>query len=95
MNFHEEVQKRIQVQNKIIANLVDEHYQASHHAESLQKRMAEIDKLIANAEAKIMECDQAQRLFNSYLAIKEGAVTLDDIKSGIIAAGDGGQNATD
>jgi len=83
MDFYAEQEKRKQKALAEIAQLVDEYYQLSHQVESSQKRMAEIDKLVAEREARLYEIGQSQRNFNSYLAVKEGALTLDDIKKGV------------
>jgi len=83
MDFYAEEEKRKQKASAEIAQLVDEHYQLSHQVESCQKRIAEIDKLVAEREARLFEIDQSQRNFNTYLAIKEKAVTLEDIKKGV------------
>ena len=83
MDFYAETEKRKQQHLMEIAQLVDEYYQLSHQAELIQKRLAEIDKLVAEREAKAIECDQAQRNFNTYLAVKENAVTLEDIKDAV------------
>jgi len=83
MDFYAEEEKRKQKALTEIAQLVDEYYQLSHTVESCQKRMAEIDKLVAEREARLLEIDQSQRNFNTYLAVKENALTLDDIKKGV------------
>jgi len=83
MDFYAEEEKRKQKALAEIAQLVDEHYQLSHQVESCQKRIAEIDKLVAEREARLLEIDQAQRNFNTYLAIKEGVVTLDQIEQAV------------
>ena len=86
MDFYAEQEKRKQKNLIEIAQLVDEYYQLSHQAESIQKRIAEIDKLVAERESRIRELDQSQRNFNSYLAVKENALTLNDIKEGVEVA---------
>jgi len=83
MDFYAEQEKRKQKMLAEIAQLVDEHYQLGHQAESIQKRIAEIDKLVAERESRLFEIEQSQRDFNSYLAVKESAVTLDGIKQGV------------
>jgi len=80
MDFYAETEKRKQQHLGQIGQLSYERYDLSRKVEGAQKRIAEIDSLIAEQEAMIMEADQAQRNFNTYLAIKEGAVTLDQIK---------------
>ena len=84
MDFYAEEEKRKQKVLSEIAQLVDEHYQLSHTEKSCQKRIAEIDKLVAIKEARFVEIDQSQRNFNTYLAVKENALTLDDIKKGVV-----------
>ena len=76
-------EKRKQKASAEIAQLVDEHYQLSHQVESCQKRIAEIDKLVAEREARLFEIDQSQRNFNTYLAVKEGSLTPEDIVKGV------------
>ena len=83
MDFYAEEEKRKQKALTEIAQLVDEYYQLSHTVESCQKRIAEIDKLVAENEVRLLEIDQSQRNFNTYLAIKENAITLEDIKKGV------------
>jgi len=83
MNFYAEQEKRKQKVLVEISQLVDEYYQLSHQVELSQKRIAEIDKLVAESEVRIHEIDQSQRNFNTYLAIKENAITLEDIKKGV------------
>lgn len=83
MDFYAEQEKRKQKNLVEIAQLIDEYYQLCHQVESCQKRMAEIDKLVAEREVRVAEIDQSQRNFNSYLAVKENAITLEDIKNGV------------
>lgn len=83
MDFYAEEEKRKQKALTEVAQLIDEHYQLSHTVESYQKRIAEIDKLVAEREARLLEIDQTQRNFNTYLAVKENALTVEDIKKGV------------
>jgi len=83
MDFYAEQEKRKNKMLAEIAQLVDEHYQLSHQVELSQKRIAEINKLVEERESRTYEIDQSQRNFNTYLAVKENAVTLDDIKNGV------------
>ena len=83
MDFHAETEKRKQHHLGQIGQLSYERYDLGKKVENAQKRIAEIDSLIAEQEAMIMETDQAQRNFNSYLAIKESAVTLDQVKQAV------------
>jgi len=83
MNFYAEIEQRKQSKLIEITQLVDEYYQLSHQAKSIQKRLAEIDKLVEARENRILECEQSQRDFNSYLAVKEGGVTLEQLKKAV------------
>ena len=94
MDFYAEQEKRKQKALVEIGKLVDEYYQVSHGIKIGEKRLEEIDKLIAEREVKVIEIDQSQRNFNTYLAVKEGALTLEDIKKGVEdAQKEEGQNA--
>ena len=83
MDFHAETEKSKQQHRGKIGQLSYERYDLSKKSESAQKRIAEIDTLIAEQEAMIAEADQAQKNFNTYLVVKEGAVTLDQIKESV------------
>jgi len=83
MDFYAEMEKRKQKHIGEIGNISYERYGLSKQVESNQKRIAEIDGLIAEKEMAIFEDDQSQRNFNTYLAIKEGAVTLDQVKHAV------------
>ena len=83
MDFYAETEKRKQQHLGQIGQLSYERYDLVKKVEDAQKRIADIDSLISELEAKIMEADQAQRNFNTYLAVKEGAVTLDQVKQAV------------
>jgi prefoldin subunit 5 len=86
MDFYREVDKRKTSCQMQLGQLVSERYSLERDIESMQKRIAEIDKIALTLEATIAECERAQRDFNKYLAEREGALTMDDIKSGVEAA---------
>jgi len=79
MDFYAETEKGKQKHLGKIGQLSYERYDLSKKIEAAQVRIAEIDQLIPQEEAAMAEADQAQRNFNTYLAVKEGAVTLDQI----------------
>lgn len=83
MDYYAELEKRKQTRLGEIGQLAYEHYQLCKQQESIQKRIAEIDGLIAEKEMAIYEDDQAQRNFNTYLAIKEGAMTTRELADAI------------
>jgi hypothetical protein len=76
MDFHKEQQTRIERNTIKIGQLAYERVQ-------LKRKIKEIDQAISDLEVSIMSCQQAQRDFNSYLAVKEGAVTMEQLKEGI------------
>ena len=83
MDFRAETEKRKDGHLNNIGGLAYEYFQLCRQVELNQKRIAEIDTLIAEQEARIAEDDQALRNFGTYLAVKENAVTLDQLKDGI------------
>lgn len=86
MDFYKEVDKRKVGCRVRLGELIGERYRLEREVESIQKRIAEIDKAIPQLDAVVAECERAQKDFNSYMAEREDAVTLDDIKSGVEAA---------
>jgi len=83
MDFYAETEKRKQHHLGQIGNLCYERYDLAKKVESAQRRIVEIDSLIAAQEAMIAEATQTQRDFDTYLAVKEGAVTLDQVKKAV------------
>jgi len=83
VNFYDEIEKRKQKKSSEIGQLSYERYGLSKQIESCQKRIAEIDELIAEREVAIFENGQAQRNFDTYLAIEKGAVTLNQVKEAV------------
>lgn len=87
MDYYAELEKRKKTRLGEIGQLAYERYQLCKQLESIQKRIAEIDGLIAEKEAQIYEDDQSQRNFNTYLAIKEGAMTTEQLADAIKEGG--------
>jgi hypothetical protein len=83
MDYYAELEKRKQARLGEIGQLAYERYQLCKQVELNQKRIAEIDELITGKEVAAYEDDHAQRDFNTYLAIKESAITLEDINKGV------------
>jgi len=83
MDFCAETEKRKQKYMGEIGQLSYERYGLSKQVESNQKRIAEIDGLIAGKGMALFEDNQALRNFDTYLAVKEGAVTLDQVKQAV------------
>ncbi len=87
MDFYAEAEKRKQRRFSEIGELAYKRQIAAKLIEDNQRLVEEFDIAISEREAAISEIDQSQRDFNTYLAVKEGALTLDDIKAGIEAGG--------
>lgn len=91
MDFHAESEKRKQRNAGELGDLAYERYKLCKSVEKADERIAEIDELIARREAVVSEINQVQKDFNTYLAVKENALTLGDIKQSV----EGKQNTED
>lgn len=87
MDFYKEQQARLAKHTTNLGQLAYEKYQLTRNLKSIETRIEEIDADISDLEVSIMTCQQALRDFDSYLAAKEGAVTLDQLKDGIEKGG--------
>ncbi len=87
MDFFKEQQTRIDKNAAKIGQLAYQRYQIKWKIEDMEKQAKEIDTAISDLEVTIISCQQAQRDFNTYLAVKEGAVTLEQLKEGIEKGG--------
>ena len=83
MDYHKELEQRKERATAIIGELSYEHLVTSRKVEEAQDRLDAIDRVIGEQEAIIQATAQAQKDFNSYLAVKEGAVTLEQVRQGI------------
>jgi len=86
MDYYAAIEERKVKHADNVGGLAYERYQLAMQVESNQRRISEIDRLLAGEEKAIAECESAQRNFNTYLAIEKGALTMDDIKKGVEAA---------
>ena len=86
MDFYAECEKRVQGRMQKIGELSYKRQQASRAIEDNQRLVRDIDEEITAHEAAIGELEQAKRNFNSYLAVKEGALTMEQIAEGVRAA---------
>ena len=87
INPGDEFVKRNQEYRQKLSEMTLEYYQLSEQSKSVANRLKELDLLINGMLNLIRANDKAAREFDTYLAVKEGAVTLDDIKKGVQAAG--------
>jgi len=83
MDFYAETEKRKEAQLGKIGELAYRRYLACKAIEESEKLIAELDQEIAKCEAALREADQAQRNFNTYLAVKEAALTTDQLAQAI------------
>ena len=83
MDFYAETEKRKENCLGKIGELAYRRYLACKAIEDSERLIAELDMEIASHEVALREADQAQRNFNSYLAVKEAALTMDELAQGI------------
>ena len=83
MDFHAETEKRKQRHLAEIGELSYRRYLASKAIEDSERLIEDLDREIARHEAALREADQAQRNFDTYLAIKEGALTTEQLAQAI------------
>lgn len=83
MDFFKEQQAKLDSNAVKIGQLAYEKHRILQQIDTLNKQIKGIDAAISDLEVSSISAQQAQRDFNSYLAIREGAVTLDEIKEGI------------
>jgi hypothetical protein len=87
MDFHKEQQTRIDKNRGEIGILAYERRKLALDRDVIDERIKDIDRIIGEKEAIVYAAEQAQRDFNTYLAVKEGAVTLEQIKEGVEKGG--------
>ena len=83
MDFHAETEKRKERHLGQIGELSYRRYLASKAIQDSERLIEDLDREIARHEAALREADQAQRNFDTYLAIKEGALTTDQLAQAI------------
>jgi len=83
MDFYAETEKRKEKHLAAIGELAYRRYLAEKAIEGNEALIDELDGKIAEHEAALREADQAQRNFNTYLALKEGAMTTDQLAQAI------------
>lgn len=83
MDLYKELQTHIDRSFVQVGQLSYEKHQLQQKIEQMNDMIVKIVLNISDLEVSIIHCKQTQRDFNSYLAVKEGAVTLETIKEGI------------
>lgn len=89
MDFHAETEKAKQGHFAAIGKMAYRRQAITVQIERLAQEADEIDGVIAQHEAAVQELERVQRNFNTYLAVKEGALTTDQVASAIQAGGNG------
>ena len=87
MNPGDEFVKRNQEYGQKLSELTFEYYRLSEQKEGIAKRLNELDLSIVEMTSAIHINNKAAKDFDTYLAIKENAVTLGDIEKGVKLAG--------
>jgi hypothetical protein len=88
MDFHA---KTVEERDRMFAQIGELAYKRYMHCQDIEhaeQEIREIDIGIAEREGIAKQLDQVLRNFDTYLAVKEGAITLDMLKDGIEAGGD-------
>ena len=83
MDFFAESEKSKQEHFAAIGKMAYRRQAITVQVKRLQQEATELDGMIAQHEAVVAELDQVQRNFNTYLAVKEGALTTEQVASGI------------
>ena len=89
MDFYAESEKNKQEHFAAIGKMAYRRQAITVQIKRLQQEADEIDGVIACHEAVVSELEQVQRNFNTYLAVKEGALTTDQVAAGIQASTNG------
>ena len=87
MNPGDEFVKRNQEYGQRLSELTLEYYRLSEQAKSIANRIKELDLSIIEMVSAASINNKAAKQFDTYLAIKEGAITLDQIEEGVKLAG--------
>jgi hypothetical protein len=83
VDFYAETEKRKQRHLEQIGELTYRRYLASKAIEENERLLDELDTEIERHDAALREADQAERNFSTYLAIKEGALTTEQLAQAI------------
>ena len=91
MDFFAESEKSKQEHFAAIGKMAYRRQAITVQVKRLQQEAEELDGMIAQHEAVVAELDQVQRNFNTYLAVKEGALTTEQVASGIQHSANGAE----
>ena len=83
MGYHAELTKRKEVYLSAIGEMSYKRHQLSVDLEENQKQSLLLSNDIRIRERMVGEIEQSLRDFSTYLAVKEGAMTMGDLKNAI------------
>jgi len=83
MDFFKGLQSKIENQTAQLWKLSYEKNQLKEDLEKIVARIEDIDLATSHLEGSILAYQQAQKEFNHYVAEKEHAMTLEDVKTSI------------
>ena len=83
MDFYAELTKRKEAYLSAIGEMSYKRHQLSVDLEEMQKQSLLLSNDIRIRERMVGEIEQSLRDFDTYLAVKEGAMTMGDLKSAI------------
>lgn len=93
INPGEECVKRGQEYDKKMSELTFEYYRLSEQSNEIANRLKTLDLMITDLLASAKTNLKMAKEFDTYLAVKENAITVDDIKKGVQLAGqENGEN---
>jgi len=83
INPGEECAKRSQEYDRQLSELTFEYYRLSEQSKDIAKQLIKLDLIITDLLASASINNKMAKEFDTYLAVKENAITLDDIKEGV------------
>ena len=83
INPGEECAKRSQGYDRKLSELTFEYYRLSEQSKDIAKRLENLDLMITDLLASAKINSKMAKDFDAYLAVKENAITVDDIEKGV------------
>ena len=83
INPGEECAKRSLEYDRQLSELTFEYYRLSEQSKDIANRLIKLDLMLTDLLASANINNKMAKEFDTYLAVKENAITLDDIKKGV------------
>ena len=83
INPGEECAKRSQGYDRKLSELTFEYYRLSEQSKDIANQLIKLDLMLTDLLASASINNKMAKEFDTYLAVKENAITLDDIKEGV------------